>query len=74
MIIQKAGEEAPKKLAEVLLVGVDNNGEDEFTLVVGKKDVTEKTTEILNIIKGHKARAIYRILTTPGGEDVPEVN
>lgn len=72
MIIEQNGE-APKKLAEVLLVGIDDNGEDKFTLVVGKKDVEKKETDILNIIQGHKARAIYRILTTHGGEDVPEV-
>ena len=51
-----------KKLAEVLLVGVDDNGEDKFTLVVGKKDPIKKETEILNIIQGSRARQIYREL------------
>ena len=65
MIIQKAGEEAPKKLAEVLLVGVDDNGEDKFTLVVGKKDPVKKETEVLNIIQGSRAKELYKILTNP---------
>ena len=51
-----------KKLNEVLLVGVDDNGEDKFTLVVGKKDVEKKETEILNIIQGSRARQIYNEL------------
>lgn len=48
-----------KKLSEVLLVGIDDNGEDKFTLVVGKKDVEKKETEILNIIQGSRARQLY---------------
>ena len=48
-----------KKLSEVLLVGVDDNGEDKFTLVVGKKDPVKKETEILNIIQGSRARQLY---------------
>lgn len=61
MIIEKMGE-APKKLAEVLLVGIDDNGEDKFTLVVGKKDPVKKETAILNIIQGDRARQLYREL------------
>lgn len=48
-----------KRLSEVLLVGVDANGEDKFTLVVGKKDTEKKETEILNIIHGSRARQLY---------------
>ena len=48
-----------KKLSEVLLVGVDDNGEDKFTLVVGRKDPVKKETEILNIIQGSRARQLY---------------
>ena len=51
-----------KKLSEVLLVGVDDNGEDKFTLVVGKKDPKAKTIEILNIIHGSRARQLYEEL------------
>lgn len=51
-----------KKLSEVLLVGVDDNGEDKFTLVVGKKDPVKKETEILNIIQGSRARELYKEL------------
>ena len=58
MIINKRGE-APKALSEVLLVGIDDNGEDKFTMVVGKKDTVKKETEILNIITGSRARQIY---------------
>lgn len=57
--------ESPKKLAEVLLVGIDDNGEDKFTMVVGKKDTEKKETEILNIIQGDRAKELYKILTTP---------
>ena len=48
-----------KKLSDVLLVGVDSNDKDKFTLVVGRKDTEEKTMEILNIIQGDRARDIY---------------
>ena len=58
MIIEQNGE-APKKLSEVLLVGVDSNDEDKFTLVVGRKDTEKKETEILNIIHGSRARDLY---------------
>lgn len=51
--------EIVKKLSEVLLVGVDSNDEDRFTLVVGRKNVEKKETEILNIIHGSRARDIY---------------
>lgn len=51
-----------KKLSEVLLVGVDSNDEDKFTLVVGRKDVEKKETEILNIIQGSRARQLYKEL------------
>lgn len=51
-----------KKLSEVLLVGVDSNGEDTFTLVVGRKDTEKKETEILNIIRGDRAKQIYKEL------------
>ena len=54
-----------KKLSDVLLVGVDDNGEDKFTLVVGKKDTEDKTVEILNIIQGDRAKELYKTLTTP---------
>ena len=70
MTIEKNGE-APKKLSEVLLVGVDCNGEDKFTLVVGKKDVEEKTTEIFNVITGDKAREMY--IQLKYGSNIPEV-
>ena len=48
-----------KKLSEVLLVGVDSDGEDKFTLVVGKKLIETKEIEILNVIHGSRARDIY---------------
>ena len=51
-----------KKLSEVLLVGIDDNGEDKFAMVVGKKDTVKKETEILNIIQGSRARQLYREL------------
>ena len=54
--------ESPKKLSEVLLVGIDDNGEDKFTMVVGKKDTEKKETEILNIIQGDRARQLYKEL------------
>ena len=61
MNIEENGKEQ-KRLAEVLLVGVDSSNEDKFTLVVGKKDVEAKTTEILNIIQGDRAKQLYREL------------
>ena len=38
-----------KHFTDVLLVGVDSNSEDKFTLVVGRKDPVKKETEILNL-------------------------
>ena len=48
-----------KHFTDVLLVGVDSNSEDKFTLVVGRKDPVKKETEILNIILGSRARDLY---------------
>lgn len=48
-----------KRLTEVLLVGVDYGEDGQITLVVGKKDTEEKTTEVLNIIKGSRAKQLY---------------
>lgn len=51
-----------KKLSEILLVGIDDSEGDEFVMVVGRKDHEKKETEILNLIRGSRARQLYKEL------------